>query len=610
MPFGLIIQILAALVLLSSAPEAAKPPFSPLWLSLVWFLKLFLWYWVCVIAFKKIGSLRKEGLVKSLQWLSFIPLAIDFYLLGFGYLLKLIFPYEWADPIKELAKLVVLLFYWMVLWIVYWQQEKSAIGGVQHSLGEELSQRIRIIAPILLPFIFLNLLEGLLHALPFKIVKDFLATPWSEALFFLIFALLVLIFIPPLIIKIWKCVELPDGPLRQFIEQSMERQGISFRSIYIWPLSGGTACTAAVLGIFPRWRYILFTPCLLQHLSLEEIEAVLAHEIAHVRHKHLLWYILFLAIYSVVIYQLLEPLWIWCLSKPWFIDLLIKTEHYFGGDQTFLLALPIGISMLLYFRFVMGYFMRHFERQADLGAVEVQGHPYHLISALEKISMLAGDIRNKPSWHHFSIAQRVDFLKRVGSDPSLKARFENSLAVKRYVFLVLCAGLAMMPRALPVQAWQKNARINLAQVYIRELLKKDKHDPMWYLVISQIMYEKGEYQRALDLLKRAEALAPNDPEILNSIAWLYATAKDPAYRNPKLALAYAVRAAKIKPAAHILDTLAESFFINGYVKEAIKIEEEALQKANKNISYYKKQLERFKKCFNEGDCLNSALPAA
>ncbi len=611
MPFGLIIQILAALVLLSSAPESVRPSLPPLWLSLVWFFKLILWYGLSFFAVRRAdSSTAKEGVVNYLQWLSLVPIAIDFYLLGFGYLLTQFLPYDWCDPIRELAKLMFLLFYWLVTWVACWQQKKSATGEVPPTLADELSQRIRMIIPILLPFVFLNLLEGLFRALPFGALKDFLASPWSEAFFFVIFALLVLILIPPLIIRTWKCVELPHGPLRRFIEHSMEQQGISFRSVYIWPLSGGKACTAAVLGIFPRWRYILFTPCLLKHLSPEELEAVLAHEIAHVRHKHLLWYIVFLALFSFVVYQLLDPLWTWCLSKPQFIDFLLSTERYFGGDQTFLLAMPIGLSMLFYFRFVMGYFMRHFERQADLGAVEVQGHPYYLISALEKISLLAGGIRNKPSWHHFSIAQRVDFLKEVGSNPLKKVGFEKSLAVKRYMFLIFCMGLALIPEAMPVQTWQKSARVNIAEVYLKELLKKEKHDPMWYLVIGQMMYEKAEYQRALAFLKRAEALAPDNPEIMNAIAWLYATAKDPGYRNPKAALVYAVKAVQIKPAAHILDTLAESLFINGYVEEAIKAEEEALRKARQNRGYYKRQIERFKKCLNEGDCSSFGPPAA
>ncbi len=610
MPFGLIIQILAALVLLSSAPEGAQPPLSLPWLALAWCAKLLLWYWFCAFLFNKASSSSaRNRLVDTLQWIALIPLISDFYLLRLGFILKVLLPYEWSAPVRELMKLAFLLIYWMAVWASFWHMEKQDKAGGMHPLREEVSQRIRMVAPILLPFIFLNLLEGLLRAVPSPRLQEFLSTPWAEALFFIFFALLVLVFIPPMIIRLWKCVELPHGTLREFLERSLREQNVSFASIYIWPLHGGKACTAAVLGIFPKWRYILFTPCLLHHLSPEEIEAVLAHEIAHVRHRHLVWYVVFLALYSFVLYNLLDPLWTWCLSRPQFVDFLLGAEGYLGDDQTFLLALPIGLSMLLYFRFVMGYFMRHFERQADLGAVNVQGHPYYLISALEKISILAGGIRNKPSWHHFSIAERVDFLKSAGAHPEVRHRFERGLALKRSVFLVLCMGLAILPKAMPVKSWQKSARINLAEVYLQELLKNEKHDPRWYMAIGQILYEKGDYKRALTLLKKAEALAPGNPEIMNSIAWLYATARDPSYRDPAAALMYASGAAKIRPAPHILDTLAESLFLNGYVEEAVRIEEEALRKAERNRAYYKAQLERFRKCLSEGDCSSYDSPA-
>lgn len=88
---------------------------------------------------------------------------------------------------------------------------------------------------------------------------------------------------------------------------------------------------------------------------------------------------------------------------------------------------------------------------------------------------------------------------------------------------------------------------------------------------------------------------PGNPDILNNIAWIYATADDPEFQKPKEALMFASMAANLKPAGYILDTLAESFFINGYVEKAIATEEEALEKDPSKANYYRAQLERFKK---------------
>jgi ribulose-5-phosphate 4-epimerase/fuculose-1-phosphate aldolase len=52
----------------------------------------------------------------------------------------------------------------------------------------------------------------------------------------------------------------------------------------------------------------------------------------------------------------------------------------------------------------------------------------------------------------------------------------------------------------------------------------------------------------------------------------------------------------LKPdAPHILDTLAEAYFINGMLEKAIETEIKALALAKEKRGYYKEQLERFRK---------------
>ena len=57
----------------------------------------------------------------------------------------------------------------------------------------------------------------------------------------------------------------------------------------------------------------------------------------------------------------------------------------------------------------------------------------------------------------------------------------------------------------------------------------------------------------------------------------------------------AKKALQLKQAPHILDTLAESFYVNNQIQDAIATEKRALQLAKKNRSYYEKQLEKFVK---------------
>jgi len=58
--------------------------------------------------------------------------------------------------------------------------------------------------------------------------------------------------------------------------------------------------TAGVMGLLPKFRYILVTDSLLDILSKEELNAVMAHEIGHIKYKHILFYILFLLGYMAL----------------------------------------------------------------------------------------------------------------------------------------------------------------------------------------------------------------------------------------------------------------------------------------------------------------------
>jgi hypothetical protein len=53
------------------------------------------------------------------------------------------------------------------------------------------------------------------------------------------------------------------------------------------------------------------------------------------------------------------------------------------------------------------------------------------------------------------------------------------------------------------------------------------------------------------------------------------------------------RAAAIERSPHILDTLAESLYVNGHIAEAVDAATRALELAKTNRAYYRGQLEKF-----------------
>ena len=53
---------------------------------------------------------------------------------------------------------------------------------------------------------------------------------------------------------------------------------------------------ALVMGVAPRFRYVLLSDLLLAEMSDEQVEAVFAHELGHVAHRHMIWYLVFIKV--------------------------------------------------------------------------------------------------------------------------------------------------------------------------------------------------------------------------------------------------------------------------------------------------------------------------
>jgi TPR repeat protein len=121
------------------------------------------------------------------------------------------------------------------------------------------------------------------------------------------------------------------------------------------------------------------------------------------------------------------------------------------------------------------------------------------------------------------------------------------------------------------------------------------------------LYEKGnggvpkDTKQAAGWYRKAGDHASSEnvnPDLLNNVAWALATSSEPEVRNPRLALEYALKAVaaeKGRPRPHILDTLAEAYFVNDKYDEAVKTEQKALDStAPANKSGYLKSLEKYR----------------
>lgn len=240
-----------------------------------------------------------------------------------------------------------------------------------------------------------------------------------------IFSVLVLavlaVVLPTVLRSTWDTEPFPDSVHRELLARVAQLANFQCREVRIWR-TGNLMANAAIIGLGRRSRYVLFSDALLSQLELRELAAVFAHEIGHAMRRHvpvfLAWTIAFFLVLGLVGDEL---------------ELLEGAEPF---------ALVGGALFLAYWGF--GYMSRRFELDADLYAMQLLNDPEAMIGALEKIG---GRLRDVAGWRHFSVADRVAFLRRASADPGV------ALRLRRVVRRFAVTGSVLLLLALFAQGW-------------------------------------------------------------------------------------------------------------------------------------------------------------
>jgi Zn-dependent protease with chaperone function len=236
----------------------------------------------------------------------------------------------------------------------------------------------------------------------------------------------------PLLLRLFLGLKpLPLGPLRERLDGAARRLHFRYSNVLVWNTRHLFA-NAMVTGFIPWLRYIILTDRLVEELTPDEVEAVFGHEIGHIKHHHLLFYLTFF----LASFLLLGLFWE-TIKEALPIEIRDTLRAMSGFGKLGLLA---GYTLL-----VFGYLSRRCERQADLfGSNTVSTDVF--ISALEKVAAINGIPRDRPgnwllSWQHPTIAQRIDFLERMRDHPAQIQRFHLSIRIMQLASLCLLAFL-------------------------------------------------------------------------------------------------------------------------------------------------------------------------
>ena len=454
-----------------------------------------------------------------------------------------------------------------------------------------VSSNLRLNLPILFPWAVLSLLFDILALDAVTAAVPVLASGTALVICFVTVLVALMVVMPALIRKWWGCASLENSGKGRELASFLEQSGFRYRGLVRWPIFEGRVMTAGIMGIVSRFRYIMVTDALMEVLSVEELKGVLAHEMAHAKYRHLLFYVVFFVGFIPVSYGLTDLLLVAFLAVPSLGELL-TSEGSSGISLVYLLiSAPMLLSMVVYFRYIIGFFMRQFERQADLYAAEFLGTASPIIDSLEKIALYAGNSRDLPSWHHFSVRQRVDCLLRAERNPGLIRRHNRFVAVCLAVYLVCAASVGYLVSVGPVPEGFHYAMVE------RVLLDKMASEPgnaEAYRTLAMIYHDSGRYPEALFAYEKALNLEPDHPVALNNLAWLLATASDRRVRDIPRAVELAERAVALERNSMFLDTLAEAYYTAGRISEAVEVIDEAIERAVDNVGYYRGQREKFR----------------
>ncbi len=582
-------------IFLFSVDRIPSSPLLPGWQALLMFVLLLLGYaQLACRVFRRVGNGRSAGYFQSEKRLSILALIFygaSLYFCDAKYYLSLL-PFGNAMP--ALVNLAGLGLFVLFLAIMWWagQEQYALIVDRRQSAPAFILANIKANLPIVLPWLMLSLLYDIVALLPLPSLQKVIASEWGDLLLFGFFLFFVVIFFPPLVRRLWNCKKMPEGALRTQLDAFCARQNFS-AEYYLWPLFEGRMLTAAVMGIVPGMRYILLTPALIETMSLAEIEAIMAHEIGHVKKFHLVLYIFLITGFSLLVGMLAEPFIYMFLSLPSLNALINWSGVSAETALTLVGSVPLLIFMLVYFRFVFGYFIRNFERQADLFSFATMGKAQPLVSAFEKISALSGNIREERNWHHFGIGERIDCLERAEKDGHLVRRQDNKVRFSLLAYLVLLLVTVGLVRQIPTEALAQRYQENFAESILQQKVKQEPDRALWQRLIGDLMLTRKMEEKALAAYEKAYSLDPVNPEIMNNFAWLLLTSNNLQLRDPAKALTLARAAATLQPKGHVLDTLATAYWANGLVDEAVNTEKEAAMVDPAQRRFYLAQAIRF-----------------
>ena len=215
--------------------------------------------------------------------------------------------------------------------------------------------------------LIINPLIALVLFLAFRISPDlwWLWAALAMIVISVIFATLYPVVIMPLFNK-YTVIE--DEELTTRLGAILRKEGLKIKGFYLQDMSRQTKKENAFLGGLGKTRRVVLSDNIINNMSLDELETVIAHEVGHYKYKHMWKNILLGAIYQLITFFLSHQI------------MLLINPDYLKSFDNMLIAYPVfllcfGVLHMLVIGPLSNAVSRYFENQADSYALDMTQNP-------------------------------------------------------------------------------------------------------------------------------------------------------------------------------------------------------------------------------------------
>ena len=348
------------------------------------------------------------------RWLSMADLV-----LGFAFLVVLLVT-GWSGALRDYAvqlapeQYSIQVFFYVLMLLVI---SKILAVGVDY-YGFRLEHRYHLSNQKLRSWIWDELKGWLLGLVLGTLLVELLyftirQSPqhWWIVAWFAFMALLVLFAqIAPIVFLplFYKFEPLENDNLKDRLIRLSERAGTRVRGVYEWKLSEKSKKANAALTGLGATRRIILADTLLQNYSDDEIEAVLAHELGHHVHKHILK--------SIAVQAGITLLGFWAANTV--LHYAMERSHLFETMSDFAnLPLLVLVSTVLSFLLmpILNSYSRFNERQADRYCFQSITTVAPFISSMNKLAEQNLAERVPGKWVEWFFHSHPAIAKRVAA---------------------------------------------------------------------------------------------------------------------------------------------------------------------------------------------------